>query len=252
MQAVDDESRLFEIIHTHSTPFPRGKVWDFRLRQHPADLLAAVKLLRGIPRVSCAPSDTSEGRLIRGALQRQTAGIATAIHQATNTLVLPDEPGRYDQGHERATQRRKARQAARVGVTWRAVQGEDERVLLQKLATEWEQANPRELYRNAEPDTVDLLEVDLWLAAFVDERPVLLSVTAVDGQWSVLRYFRTLEDTDASSTARYLMTGALAETLVSRGVRYLCDPVSPFRLPRGLLHFSRMVGFRIIRVDVTG
>lgn len=40
------------------------------------------------------------------------------------------------------------------------------------------------------------------------------------------------------------MTGVLAEELISRGVRFLVDNKCPLRMPPGVPHFSRTVGFR--------
>ena len=79
---------------------------------------------------------------------------------------------------------------------------------------------------------------------------MLLSVTPIDGEWAVLSHFRVLRCGRDATAARYLMTGVLADELAALGVRYLCDSVSPLRLKRGVLHFSRMVGFRTVRLRV--
>lgn len=252
MTTHDHEAELFELVHEHASPDPSGIVWEFGLRKDPRALLRALRLLRHLPRETYTPGRGVEADMVRTALTRRVAGRSTPVHETAHALAMPETPGTYNVGRARATQRRKARAATKLGVTWRLVSDPAERQALQAAATAWEQVNPRPLYRNDRPDTEDLQSVDLWIAAYVGDRPVMLSVTPVDGEWSLLRYFRTLEDTEAASNARYLLTEAVADTLAARGVRYLCDAVSPFRLPRGLLHFSRMVGFRLIRVRVRG
>ena len=108
--------------------------------------------------------------------------------------------------------------------------------------------DPNETYRESHPDNRELLDVDLWMAAFVDGDPIMLVIIPVDGDFAALSYFRTMAHTDASSAARYLMTERLAEELVRRDVRYLCDHVNPLRLRPGLFHFAQMVGYRVVRV----
>ena len=243
------EEELFALVREHSVAEPQGAVWDFGLKRHPRDLVRAVRLLPHLPRHAYHPSGSPVSKVLVGALDRRALGRRTPVHEVTNVLELPSEPGTFSLGRPRATLRRKVRAAQKLGVTWRRVEDHERRHLVE-LAEAFERANPRTLYRNEEPDTGDLLIFDHWLLAEVGDRPVLLSITAVDGEWSVLRYFRTLEDSDEASTARYMMTEALAETLAERGVTKLCDQVSPFRLPSGLLHFARMVGFRLMRVRV--
>jgi hypothetical protein len=246
---VVEEDALFELIRRHAVPDPAGVRWEVGLRRHPRDLAAALRALRGLDRLACSPGPTPAGREVAAALDRRAFGLRTPVHEVTNVLETPRVPGSFGAGHEKATQRRKARQAVRLGVTWRDVPPAERPALLAS-SDGYERENPRRLYRNAVPETERLLDLDHWLAAYRDDRPILLSVTAVDGAFAVLSHFRTLESTDAASAARYLMTEALAETLAERGVHHLCDPVSPFRLPSGLLHFARMVGFRLARVRV--
>lgn len=60
-----------------------------------------------------------------------------------------------------------------------------------------------------------LLGYELWLAAYSAEgRPLLLSVTPVDGEWALLYYFRTLTTGEEASNARYLMTQVLVKDLI--------------------------------------
>lgn len=166
-----------------------------------------------------------------------------------SVLTLPHETGQYSLGASKQTLRRKMRQAARLGVRWAEVTDPAERQRLAKLADEYVRTHPDVTYRNANPDTSDLPSYGLWLAAYSAEgHPLLLSVTPVDGEIALLRYFRTLGGGEAQSNARYLMTEVLVEHLVNRGVRYLVDGLFPAWLPNGLRHYQRMVGFRIVRI----
>jgi hypothetical protein len=237
------EAKLAALLAVHA----QAKAWEHR---HPLAAVRAWLLLRFIALEHYAPSTTLEGQIIRGYLRRSHAGVTTPLHQAATVLELPEEPGRYNQGRDRATQRRQARKAAKLGVTWNVVDDAEEKARLLDIAVSYERAHPQSEYRETAPDLRGLLDIELWLVAHHDGRPLLLSVTAVDGEWALLRYFRTLQSGEVSSAARYLMTGVLAEELVSRGVRYLSDTRTPFRLNSGLRQFSRMVGFRTRRVRV--
>ena len=239
----DAEAQLATLLMLHARPRP----WEHR---HPLIAARAARLLRHIPVATVDPTGSDEGEIIRTRLDRSSAGMTTRIHEAATVLQLPTTPGQYDQGRDRATQRRQARKAVRAGVTWRRVEDEREKRVLLDLAREAERTHPDAEYRADAPELEELMLVDLWLVAELDGRPLLLSVTPIDGEWAMLLYFRILEGGDVASHTRYLMTGVLAEELVARGVRYLCDSRTPFRLNAGLRHFSRMVGFRTHRVRV--
>ena len=183
-------------------------------------------------------------------LSRTELARYTVIQQARSVLELPEPGTPYNEGRSKATQRRKAREANRLGVTWRAIDDDAERESLLAVANEFERLNPRKEYRTHDPDNRDLLDIDLWLAAFHEGEPILLAVIPFDGEFATLRYFRTLVHTEASSASRYLMTEVLADHLVDSGVRYLVDRTNPLRTSRGVFHFARMVGFRIKRVRV--
>jgi hypothetical protein len=126
-----------------------------------------------------------------------------------------------------------------------------ERQKLAQLAAEWERIHPVEYYRNPDPNVTCLLSYGLWLAAYAaDGRPLLLSITPVDGQWALLRYFRTMTSGEDASNARYLMTQVLVEHLVRLGVRHLVDQASPLWLSNGLRHYQRILGFRLVRLHL--
>ena len=186
-----------------------------------------------------------ERRLRRNWLER-----FTVIQQLRSVLSLPTDGTPYNQGRARATQRRKARAALRLGVTTHMVGQDSERRELLARANAFERVNPRPLYRVEQPENDDLLDFDFWMAAHHEGEAIVLAVIAVDGEFALLRYLRTLTHTDASSAARYLVTEKVADALVARGVRYLVNGVNPFKMPAGLLHFSRMVGFRLVRLRV--
>jgi hypothetical protein len=142
------------------------------------------------------------------------------------------------------------RYAQRLGVSWAEVNDTQERFRLLELADRYERTHPNIIYRNPNPDNSHLLPYRLWLAAYSAEgRPLLLSVSAVDGDLALLSHFRTLGCGQEQSNARYLMMQVLVESLVSRGVRYLLDSGSP-AMPSGLRHFQRMLGFRIVRIRI--
>jgi hypothetical protein len=221
--------------------------WEHR---HPWVVLRAFALLRKISVTNCRPSGSPDGRLIGHYLDKSTFGIRTPLHQAVTALTLPATPGTYDQGHERATQRRHARKALRAGVTWSLVTEDTEKQFFLELADKAAREALRDGFRPEVVNFPAMLETDLWIAAWQGEQPLLLAVAAVDGEWALLRYFVSYGSSRVASSTRYLMTGVLAEELVSRGVRYLVDNKSPLRMPPGVRHFSRMVGFRTHRVRV--
>jgi hypothetical protein len=97
-----------------------------------------------------------------------------------------------------------------------------------------------------------LLSYDLWPAAYSAEgRPLLLSVTPIDGDFALLRYFRAIGFGEEQSNARYLMTEVLAERLVAQGVRYLIDGAFVSELPDRLRHFQQMIGYHTARIYLT-
>ena len=207
-------------------------------------------MIRKLQRTVYRPSASRDGQLIAEYLDKSTFGIRTPLHQAVSCLELPEEQGTYDQGHDRATQRRHARKALKAGVTWSLVTEAAERDFFLELADKKAREHLHDAFLPEVVNFPAMLETELWIAAWQGEQPLLLTVAAVDGEWALLRYFVSYGDSRVASSTRYLMTGVLAEELISRGVRYLCDNKSPLRVPAGVRHFSRMVGFRFRRVRV--
>ena len=229
----------------------QGRPWYIYVARHPLKSLRALFSLYRLPCLHVgAPSARVEGAPIRTQLSwrpvlMQTVGLIRPV------LMVPHEAGQYSLGASKQTLRRKVRQANRLGVRWAEINDPEERYRLLQIAKEWVRAHPDVTYRNANPDNSDLFSYGLWLAAYsADGRPLLLSVTPVDGDVALLYFFRTIGSGEEQSTARYLMTEVLVEHLVNRQVRYLVDGLFPAWLPNGLRHFQRMVGFRNVRIRV--
>ena len=228
-----------------------GKPGIPHILRRPRKSVAALIALYRQPQLNAVLSQTVEGSAIYRNLDRRSIVGRTAVHSATSVLVLPDRPGEYDQGAAKQTLRRKARKAKAQGVHWMQIDDPQQRQDLLDLAHESERNHPLADYRESNPDNTDLLDYKLWLVAYsADDRPLLLSVTPIDGEWALLRYFRTLGGGEDYSNSRYLMTHVLVEHLVGAGVRYLADVSSPVGLPNGLRHFQRMLGFRVCRIRV--
>ncbi|WP_166611340.1 hypothetical protein [Kineococcus indalonis] len=218
---------------------------------HPVRGLAALIATARLPRSHAPLSRGGEAEVIRRALLRPALLGAPAACTGLGVLEVPDDTTTYLQGRHKQTLRRKVRAAQQRGITWRLVDDPVERSHLVRLADRAERSHPDPRYRELEPDNTDLFRYGLWiLASSADGTPLLLSVTPVDGEYGLLRYFRTFGWSDAHSLSRYLMCQALVDVLSERGVRHVVDPWHPGELPNGLRHFQRMVGFRIARVRV--
>ncbi len=214
--------------------------------RHPRLALRALRRIRELPAHDVVLPRTAESKAVADALLAH-GGSRRIMLGIASVLRTPQVPGTFSDGPDKATLRRKARSAAKLGITIRPVAAADREHLLD-LADAHERTNERSQYRVEQPDNQDLLQYDLWLAAYDAEgSPLMLAVTPHAGEYAVLRYFRTLVSGRASSDARYPMTDAVAEALAERGVRWLVDSARPHWLPNGLRHFQRMVGFRLVR-----
>jgi hypothetical protein len=235
-----------------------GKPGYFYVVRHPFKSLSALIALFWLPCLQVAPSSAgAEGAAIRALLSPRATALLSprsvltrTMGFATAALRLPLEPGQYSLGASKQTLRRKVRRARMLGIRWAEVSDQQERLDLLKFAEERERTHPDPTYRNLDPDIRSLLGYRLWLVAYSAEgRPLLLSVTPVDGELAALGYFRTLGSGKEQGNARYLMTEVLVEHLVARRVRYLLDGGS-LALPNGIRHFQWMVGFRIYRIRI--
>ena len=232
-----------------------GRSWGARLLEQAPRALAASRAARSLPVLSVDVSDADEGRVIRRGLSHlgrrtyKTGFLRTPLHEVASVLILPRAPQQYADGSSKQTLRRKSRAAERAGVRWVAVDDVAERRRLVALSQTRERDHPQERYRSADVDNTRLLDFRLWLVAYsAEDVPLLMAVVPTDGEWSMLAYFRTLEDSTTASNARYLMSWVLAEALVERGVRYLVDTATMSNLPDGLRHFQHMLGYQVVRV----
>jgi hypothetical protein len=242
-------SRYFQEYVEHGKP---GYVYFVRyFVRHPHKSISALIALRRLPRLDLSGSPASADGVAIRAWMSSRSTLARIGGWATAVLSLPDEPGQYSLGASKQTLRRKVRIAQRLGVHWAEVNDAEDRQELLKLAEEYERTHPNAEYRNPDADNSDMLSYEFWLAAYsADDRPLLLSVTPVDGEFAFIRYFRTIGSGDEQSNARYLMTQVLVEYLVRRKVRYLVDGGFSPVLPDGLRQFQRMLGFRIARIRI--
>lgn len=233
-------SQYLEDLSASSTP-----ARSFALRD-PLRTARMLLALGGLPKVRVRLTDSPEGALIAKWLTRGR-GPRTSLHYAVTALPIPRTLDEFTAGSSKQTLRRKVREAQKRGVTWRPIDDVGERQRLLQRGYDREKSHPDPRYRRADPDNSELLKVRLWLAAYAaDGAPLLTAVIPVDGDWSLLRYFMVLVDSPDASAARYLMTQVVVEHLAARGVKYLVDPASPFRLPNGLRQFQRMLGFTML------
>ncbi|MCU1473895.1 hypothetical protein [Amnibacterium sp.] len=245
MPPTPHEAALFELLQSGVSAGRDGFVG---LLRRPATAMSLIRAILRIPKVTACIDDGAEGDAVRKGLSRR-ARVRVFVHEVTSVLEIPADPAQYVEGSSKQTLRRKVRAAERAGVTWKRVTEPEERQALLEAANEFDRKNPLGRYRHEDADNSDLFEYRLWLAAYAaDGRPLLLSVTPVSSEWAMLRYFRTVEESDEASLARYLMTRVLVDELSAMGARHLADNVSPIRLSEGLRHFQRMVGFRLVRV----
>ena len=205
--------------------------------------------IRRLPVLEASPSDSAGGRAVRSVLGTRASYCVPGRLLGTAVLEVPPVPADYLAGRRAQTLRRKIRAAQRRGLAVRRVADRAERRALLDLANDAEQKHADPAYRVLTPDNADLLQHDVWLVVESAEgAPLLLSVTPHDGDFAILRYFRTLGSGAAHTDARYLASSALVAELAERGVRYLIDTATPPEQTNGLRHFQRMVGFRYARV----
>jgi hypothetical protein len=213
---------------------------------HPVKSFTGLVARRRLPCLVASLSAGAEGEFIRAALRLLALPLRAAA-----VLMLPDSPAQFAEGRHYQTLRRKVRHAQRLGVWCGRVDDPAERQRLFELANEFERTHPNEIYRHVQPENSDLFDFRLWIAAYAEDgRPLLLSVTPVDGDWAMLRHFRIIGLGEEQSNARYLALHWLGSYLTGLGVRYLFDPAGVASLPEGLQHFQRMVGFRLCRVKL--
>ena len=136
--------------------------------RHRTATLRAVRAVRRLPTLDADPSSaTAGGRAIRDALTR-TGPLGTPARwqgAAVRTLPVSTDPDDHLAGPQNATLRRKVRKARRAGVTCAPVPVADRPGLVDR-AEAAEQEHPQDDYATDTPDNADLLDHDLWLAAY--------------------------------------------------------------------------------------
>jgi hypothetical protein len=244
------ESAVNDFLDQYEASGNKGVGYLLRQPQRTAEAFASA---RRLPVLRVHASATPEGRAVRRELSRGGGRLRTPLHSVSGAVEVPHDIAEYDLGAAKQTLRRKVRAAQKRGITWELVTDPGLQRELVQLADEHERNNPLALYRADSPSNDDLLDFDLWLLArAADGAPLLLSVTPIDDGVGALRYFRTLRADDDASLARYLMTRVLITELSRRGVHHLVDTTISMHLSHGLRHFQRMVGFRLIRLVVSG
>ncbi|NGZ99597.1 hypothetical protein G5V59_02260 [Nocardioides sp. W3-2-3] len=193
-----------------------GDAGSGRLRfalRHPAATVGGLREIRRLPHLHYEPGSGPGARALLATLRRRRLTRHDFALFGAAVLAVPDDPATLLQGRRQQTLRRMLRKAEQAGLSCRAVQPH-ERAALLKRANAMERQHRLDRYRVEEPDNDDLLEHPLWRVCEVHGRPVLLSVTPVDGTWSCLRYFRTLGASEHHTLARWLSTYDLVGQLV--------------------------------------
>lgn len=227
-----------------------GDAGSGRLRfalRHPAATANGLREIRRLPRLRYEPGTGPGAHALLATLRRRRLTRHDFALFGAAVLAVPPDPATLLVGRRQQTMRRMLRKAEQAGLCCRAVQPH-ERAALLKRANAMERQHRLDSYRVDEPDNDDLLEHPLWRVCELHGRPVLLSVTPVDGTWSCLRYFRTLGASEHHTLARWLSTYDLVEQLSARGVRHLLDTEAPAVQTNGVRHFQRMLGFRYVVV----
>jgi hypothetical protein len=217
------------------------------LLRHPRAVLRAGIALHRLPVVHLRTGQGSDGSAIRDSLRRPLKLLV--LRGVNAVLEIPADQADYVIGRPKHGLRQKIKAGEKLGLTNRVVDDPEERQALLRFAEQYERINPVVEFRNESPENGDMPGLRLWvLTEAADGTPLLLAVAAVDGPVSVLRYYRTLTDDDASSIARYFAMPFLVDELRDLGVTHLAETARPQWLPNGLRQFQRKVGFRLVRL----
>ncbi len=197
-------------------------------------------------------SDTPGGRAIADVLHQKGPGGLPARWWSFAVLPIAENPADSLKSPEAKRLRYTLRVAATEKISCRPADP-GERAALRELADERDRNHTNPMYRVEDPQNGDLMNHDLWIVAEDDTgQPLLLAVTATDGEFAVLRYFRTLGDGEKHSLSRYVAQYAVVEALSERGVRWLVDNEPPAAQTNGVRLFQRIVGFRHVRIRRPG
>lgn len=217
--------------------------------RHPPDAVRALSAVQQLPVVhppehSATPGGREVARVIhqRGPLNLPARWWGFAAFpipmDLANALARPEAKRlRYN-----------LRLAEAADITCRLVHPTEKPELLER-AQHRDRNHSDPVYRVADPRNEDLLDHDPWVVAQdCNGEPLTLAVAATDGEFAVLRYFRTLGDGDDHSLSRYPTHWALVEVLSDNGVRWLLDPNPPAAQTNGVRLFQRIIGFRHLRI----
>ncbi|WP_375388252.1 hypothetical protein [uncultured Amnibacterium sp.] len=218
---------------------------------HPRNTVALLRTIRALPAVEVRLPGGPQADAIRAQLGRAWLRRG-ALAGATSVLGLPERAEDYARGSSgsRYTLRKRSRAASELGVLVERVDDAEARRALCAVADAYERVNPRAASRNEAADNSDMMTHRFWFVARVDGRPVVLAVLPAEGEWAAMRYFRTLEESEVATLARYLLMREIVTALVAHGVRAVVVGLGPHRMGNGVRQFQRMMGFRIVRLRV--
>jgi hypothetical protein len=247
----DAESFLSDFFDTYCT---RGNRKIRSIARHPVQLSNAWRAISELPVVDAELSTRAEAQAVRRGLLRTNATVRGLIRGTTAVLQIPEDADSYFLGSNESKRslRTKMRRAERNGFAVSMPASREERLAMLSLSAAYERDHPDPAYRNHSPRLDHLLGIRTWLVAHDSTgKPLLLAVIPVDGEWSALSYFKTLEHSDNARLARHWLSGIVVKHLSGMGVRYLADEASPIGLPTGLRSFQRRLGYRLVRVRVS-
>lgn len=217
--------------------------------RNPLASLRALRAIRRLPVVdAAAQSDTPGGQEVRRILDQKGPLGLPARWWGFAVCPVTSGPTDFLKTPDAKKLRYYLRRATAEGLSCRAV-SPAERAGLVEQANQRERIHPNHNYRVTQPRNDDLLGHDFWLVAEDDTgQPLLLAVVAVDGTFAVLRYFRTLGDSEGHSLSRYLAHQYIIEALAAQGVQWLIDTDPPAAQTNGVRLFQRNLGFRYMHV----
>jgi hypothetical protein len=217
--------------------------------RNPLTSLHALRAIRKLPVVdAAAQSETPGGQEVRRVLDQKGPLGLPARWWGFAVCPITDGPADFLKTPDGKRLRYYLRRANAEGLSCRAVNPTERTGILER-ANQREQDHPNPNYRVTQPRNDDMLGHDLWLVAEDDTgEPLLLAVVAVDGQFAVLRYFRTLGDSERHSLSRYLAHQCIIEALTAEGVRWLIDTDPPAAQTNGVRLFQRNLGFRYVNI----
>ena len=212
-----------------------------QLARHPGEALRLLHLLRRLPTIEVQLTDSVSGRSLREHLTSRRYGVSLA-HLAQAVLVLPSDTAIYLRGRSRQALRTNLTKARSAGFTCQeVVGGEQQKGIANGIYArrpddphdDWSQ-EPRLQHRG-----------DRWFVCWESSMaPAALAVVAVDAEFAYLRLLLAADGPHLASPARYLLHTHVVETLVGQSVGHL-GVGNSLRIPPGLQHFQRLLGYGV-------